>query len=215
MSGFFGGSVNPTDYTQNSDNGVLVFMANMSNQPSWRPQGYAWNYLAGSIPNVLVPWGADSLICAWNEHFHVDNAGSSIAWVSTRGNTWSANCGPTYPSTPPLDLWSTPFWYYEDSSGYTQATTLLADTGQATRLTFFNLTAGSPASPDRNFACGLTPCGSGVFSGGSGIYGPANSYYMLSNAPTAGQSAIFDFPQVPLRTRGNGANSVTGLTTIK
>jgi hypothetical protein len=38
---------------------------------------------------------------------------------------------------------------------------------------------------------------------------------MLSNAPTAGQSAIFDLPQVALRTRASGENAVAGLTAIK
>jgi hypothetical protein len=213
MSGFFGGAVNATDYTQNTDNGVLVFTANLNAQPAWRPQGYGWNYLEGATPTVLVPWGAAGTpFCEWNEHFHISNNGSMMTWASTNGNTaWAGSCAGD-PGTPPLDLWSTPLWYYKDAGGYLQATTLLEGTGQATRLTYFN----QPGSPDSTLLCALTPCtGPLDFSGGSGIYGPYDTYYVLSNAQTVGQSAILDLPVVALRTRVNGTSSVGGTSTIQ
>ena len=214
MSGFFGGTVSATDYTQNTDNGVLVFIANLNGQPAWRPQGYGWNYLEGTTPTVLVPWGAAGTpFCAWNEHFHISNNGRMMTWASTNGNpSWApGSCGGD-PGTPPLDLWSTPLWYYKDAGGYAQATTLLEATGQATRLTYFNILG----SPDNIQMCLLPPCGAApTFSGGSAIYGPSNTYYVLSNAPTVGQSAILDMPQVGLRTRANGTASVSGVTNVQ
>jgi hypothetical protein len=208
MSGFFGGTTNATNYLNNTDNGLLIVTANLRNQPMWRADAYAWNFAANTVDEI-TNWGyAPYPLCSWNEHFHPTSTQNKFMWASS-STRWSGSCGASYPSTiPPLDLYETPLWYYKDASGNERATSLLEETGQATEITYFNVSG----TPENNQLCAIpaTMCsGGGVFSGGDGTYGPLDSYYVLSNAPSS-SSAVLALSRYLFSTRINGAMTVSG-----
>jgi hypothetical protein len=187
ISGFFSGLISPTNYANSTDTGLLCFTANMDNQPYWNCQGYCWNWMNSTTPNVdqLVNWGSNQNTgyCDWNEHFHQDGSMQFMIFFSSHGygaegSSWDGCSASAEGETPPLDAWQTRLSQFADSAGQlhlTSAEVLQGDVG-STRLTFLNV-AGTP---DSRFFCAQTnpinmtgvDCSLGAWGGGDGQYGP-------------------------------------------
>jgi len=231
ISGFFSGLISPTNYANSTDTGLLCFTANMDNQPYWNWQGYCWNWMNSTTPNVdqLVNWGSNQNTgyCDWNEHFHQDGSMQFMIFFSSHGygaegSSWDGCSASAEGETPPLDAWQTRLSQFADSAGQlhlTSAEVLQGDVG-STRLTFLNV-AGTP---DSRFFCAQTnpinmtgvDCSLGAWGGGDGQYGPNGVYFAILNAPGFGAaipnagSAIETISRYGVTSRAQGRIAARG-----